>query len=76
MNQPPSPDTDPRIPYRYNREVLLVRACNAMFALEETLPADTEERRVLYRVRLALNDAWNNMDPVAKAAKFPAAPTQ
>ena len=70
-----APDTDPSIPYRYNREVLLVKAFNAMFALESTLPMDSEERRSLFRIRLTLNDTWRNMDPEVKAAKYAATPS-
>ncbi len=65
-----SPTTDPAIPYRYHREVRFNRAREAIFALEQTLPMDTESRRALYRVRIALQDAWDNGDPEAKAAPF------
>lgn len=69
----PSPDTDPSATYRYDREVLFNKACAAMFALEATLPNDSEQRRSLFRARLDFVGAWNSMDPVAKASKYPPA---
>lgn len=65
-----SPDTDPAATYRYDREVLFNRANSAIFALETTLPLGGEERRSLFRARVALNDAWRDMEPAAKAAPF------
>jgi hypothetical protein len=66
----PSPDTDPTATYRYDREVLFNRANSAIFALETTLPLGGEERRSLFRVRIALNDTWKDMKPEVKAASF------
>ena len=77
MSLTPSPDTAPSVTYRsrYNREVLFNEATRAIWGLESTLPMDTEARRSLYRIRLVLANTWDNMDPAAKAAKYPAAPS-
>lgn len=75
------PPTKERLPestegtFRYDREVLFLKARNAIFALERTLTPDTDDRKALFRARVVLCQAWENAEADAKAAPFDKEPT-